>query len=369
MDTYERMEQFARFVWEGRGQGLTRREFLKRGLALGLSLSTIGAVLVGCGVDQKAALSETAGATATSAATATPQATVTPLATSTATATPSPEPTETPLPTATPVPLQARFAVIGDFGWSGDAEAAVASLVKSWQPDFIVTTGDNNYPTGSAAAIDENVGQYYHEYMAHTGSAYGPGSEVNRFFPVLGNHDTDTDLGQPYFDYFVLPGNERYYLVDWPPVRIYAVNSVPWIEDDGVHPDSVQAEWLKRELAAANGAWNIVVFHHPPYGSGYKGVSTWMRWPFQEWGAHVVLNGHNHVYERIMINGFPYITNGAGGGPLYAFLDEIAEGSEVRYNMNHGAQLVQATEEQLSLQFITRNEEVIDTFVIERPLA
>src|SRR5690606_14874540 len=60
--------------------------------------------------------------------------------------------TPTVAPTATPV--QARFAVIGDFGDSGPDEEAVADLVKSWGVDFVVTTGDNNYFSGKAETID-----------------------------------------------------------------------------------------------------------------------------------------------------------------------------------------------------------------------
>src|SRR5262245_17274080 len=58
-----------------------------------------------------------------------------------------------------------RFAVIGDYGSAGPVEADVAALVKSWNPDFIVTVGDNNYTSGSAATIDANIGQYYHDYI------------------------------------------------------------------------------------------------------------------------------------------------------------------------------------------------------------
>ncbi len=42
------------------------------------------------------------------------------------------------------------FAVIGDYGLTGQNEANVANLVKSWNTDFIVTVGDNNYISGSA---------------------------------------------------------------------------------------------------------------------------------------------------------------------------------------------------------------------------
>ena len=48
------------------------------------------------------------------------------------------------------------FAVIGDFGLAGEAEERVANLVKSWDPDFIITTGDNNYQSGvSTLRIDK----------------------------------------------------------------------------------------------------------------------------------------------------------------------------------------------------------------------
>src|SRR4051794_92482 len=44
----------------------------------------------------------------------------------------------------------ARFAVIGDYGSAGSDEADVATLIRSWNPDFITTTGDNNYDAGCA---------------------------------------------------------------------------------------------------------------------------------------------------------------------------------------------------------------------------
>jgi hypothetical protein len=60
---------------------------------------------------------------------------------------PSPIPTETLQP-----PI--RFAVIGDYGSAGPEEADVADLINSWSPDFVITTGDNNYPNGSEETID-----------------------------------------------------------------------------------------------------------------------------------------------------------------------------------------------------------------------
>src|SRR5712691_1223792 len=51
----------------------------------------------------------------------------------------------------------AHFAVIGDFGAAGPNEQAVASLVQSWNPNFIVSVGDNNYKFGGADTIDQNI--------------------------------------------------------------------------------------------------------------------------------------------------------------------------------------------------------------------
>ena len=47
-----------------------------------------------------------------------------------------------------------RFAVIGSYGSNDVHENEVANLVKSWSPDFIITTGNNNLPDGAAATID-----------------------------------------------------------------------------------------------------------------------------------------------------------------------------------------------------------------------
>src|ERR1043165_2715467 len=57
------------------------------------------------------------------------------------------------------------IGVIGDYGSGTTNELAVANLVKSWNPDFIMTVGDNNYPYGEASTIDQNVGQFFHDYI------------------------------------------------------------------------------------------------------------------------------------------------------------------------------------------------------------
>lgn len=253
-----------------------------------------------------------------------------------------------------------RFAVIGDYGWAGQPAQAVSALVKSWDPAWILTNGDNNYPSGEASTIDQNVGQYYHEFIAPYTGAYGDGAAVNRFFPTLGNHDWYTAGAIPYLDYFSLPGNERYYDFVDGPVHLFAIDSDPQ-EPDGVSSASTQAQWLQAGLAASSSCWNIVYFHHPPHSSGYHGPSTWMRWPFHTWGADSVLAGHEHSYERIVLDGFPYFVNGSGGRNLRPFGTPVA-GSEVRDDDHYGAMRVTVSRTAILYEFIATDGTVVDTY-------
>src|SRR5438552_8629550 len=81
--------------------------------------------------------------------------------------------------------LLAHFAITGDF--SSDLQTQptidVSNMIKGWNPDFIVSVGDNNYPDGDAATIDANCGQYYHDYIFPYTGSYGAASPSgNRFW-------------------------------------------------------------------------------------------------------------------------------------------------------------------------------------------
>jgi tartrate-resistant acid phosphatase type 5 len=257
-----------------------------------------------------------------------------------------------------------RFAVIGDFGKASTPEADVARLVKSWNPDHVLTVGDNNYPDGEASTIDENIGQYYRTFIYPYTGRYGAGATVNRFWATLGNHEYRTTGARPYLDYFKFPGNERYYAVRQGPVHFFAVNSNSE-EPNGNDRSSTQAVWLKNALAMSTAPWKVVFFHHAPYSSGSHGNSSVMQWPFQTWGAHIVLSGHDHVYERLIVNGFPYIVNGLGGKTRYSW-GTVKSGSVVRYNSDFGAQLVDATDRSMTLKFYTRTGSLIDTYTMTK---
>ncbi len=281
---------------------------------------------------------------------------------------PVPTGSDSSAPPPRPKPPKSRpvsFAVIGDFGAAGENEAKVAELVRSHHPDFVITTGDNNYPSGAAETIDANIGQYFHEFIAPYRGTYGPGAQNNRFFPSLGNHDWRAPGATPYLDYFELPGNERYYDVERWPVHLFAIDSDDH-EPDGTDAGSVQAGWLKAELARSSAPWKVVYFHHPPYSSGLHGSTHEMRWPFREWGASIVYAGHDHHYERFLVDGFPYVVNGVGGNELYLLGARPPE-SLSGVDDVHGAVFVEASERRFASRFVSTDGATLDEIVLSVP--
>jgi hypothetical protein len=262
-----------------------------------------------------------------------------------------------------------RFAVIGDFGDAGKYESDVAKMVHSWDVDLIITTGDNNYPDGEASTIDKNIGRYYADFIYPYNGEYGPGGTENRFFPSLGNHDWRVNSLQPYYDYFTLPGNERYYDFEQGPVHFFVIDSDVH-EPHGNIKNSRQAAWFQETIAKSTSPWQLAFMHHPPYGSSSNyGNSEFMQWPFAEWGADAVFAGHAHLYERLY-DEIPFFVNGLGGRwrtiPKIYYFGEIDERSQVRYNQDYGAQLVVANDVCMNISFYSRKGDLIDSYTLEK---
>jgi hypothetical protein len=266
-----------------------------------------------------------------------------------------------------------RFAVIGDFGVGNEDEQAVADMVASWDVDFILSTGDNYYLQAGGKGgnglnqYDNSVGQFYCPFLYETGQpSWGisncppeqQSAGGNRFFPVIGNHDrTDTGSGgiTDYLNYFTLPGpgfdnssdNERFYDFVQGPVHFFALDSDTAIVDS--EDMAAQKAWLQEGLANSTTPWQVVYFHQGAYSSAKHGSEPLMQWPFSAWGADMVFQGHDHVYERIMTEEMVYFVSGNGGRRLYGFRS-IVPGSAVRHNAGYGAMLVTATDSDVNFE-------------------
>jgi hypothetical protein len=286
--------------------------------------------------------------------------------TRTPTRTPTQDQTQSPTPTKVvmnPTAIQMRFAVIGDYGTGGQSAENVANMVLAWEPDIIISSGDNNLPSGSAETIDNAVGRLYHSYIKPYTGQFGDQADFNRFFPALGAHDWITDNAKAYLDFFTLPGNERYYEFSYGPAAFFAIDS-DVREPDGVNADSTQAEWFHSALNTSTACWKFAYFFHPAFSSGQDGSTVWMQWPFGDWGVDAVFSGRDRHYERLEIGQVLYFVNGLGGNTITPF-SAVQPGSQVRYNENFGALLVTVDQTTVVYEFYNLDLDLIDYRVID----
>jgi len=282
----------------------------------------------------------------------------------------------------------ARFAVIGCYGADNTAERNVAALVKSWGVDFVITTGDNRI--GKHSQYENTVGRSYYYCDFMSGGATGCYAAINSFYPVPGEGDyygRDGILEYKY--YFDLPGDhvrasgtsrsDLYYDYIRGNVHFFALDSEGMLQDtldcvgllgcaNPVY--DMQRKWLEKQLKRSKSEWKVVYLSHSPYSSSgerhFHGSNQVFRWPFEKWGVDVVFSAHDHHYERVHHKEVLYIVSGLGGAPLHRLWHEAVEGSEFRYNRNHGALLVTAgkkNEEGMHIQFFTHEGDMIDDVI------
>ena len=192
-------------------------------------------------------------------------------------------------------PASSRFA--GGAGTSSSCRQRATSDLMLGRPlSALLVLGDIQYEEGTLSAFQAS----YHP-------SWGRLNSIVR--PVPGNHEYETPGAAGYFDYFNGPGVQNgpggargkgYYSFDVANWHIIALNS-NCTEAGGCEEGSAQNEWLEADLAAHPSTCTLAYWHHPRFSSGPHGNSTSVR-PFWDdlyaAGADVVLNGHDHLYER-----------------------------------------------------------------------
>jgi hypothetical protein len=194
---------------------------------------------------------------------------------------------------AAPPPVAAADPVLvgaGDIAnCSTTADSATARLLDGIA-GTVFTLGDNAYPNGSNR-----------DYRR----CYRPtwGRHEHRTRPAPGNHEYKTAGADGYFDYFdPNPGARRqgWYSYDLGSWHIVVLNS-NCSKIGGCGRDSPQVDWLRGDLAANAGRNVLAYWHHPLFSSGRHGPERAVRtfWDvLYANGADIVLNGHEHDYER-----------------------------------------------------------------------
>jgi len=244
---------------------------------------------------------------------------------------------QTPTPPASAAPPQEEPVVLvgaGDIancalGTGGAATARALDRI----PGTVFTAGDHAYPAGEAKQFNECYDPNWGRHKARTR-------------PAPGNHDYLTQNGGPYYDYFgELAGPDRrgYYSYELGTWHIVSMNSTI-----AAGKGSPQLEWLKKDLAEHPAPCTLAYWHIPLFSSGAHGGDPHMQevWKvLYERHADVVINGHDHDYERFApqnpngkadpARGIREFVVGTGGGGVYKF-KRIRPNSEVRNYQSYG---------------------------------
>jgi predicted MPP superfamily phosphohydrolase len=222
-----------------------------------------------------------------------------------------------------------RIVALGDSGTDSPAQRELARMMIERQPDLMLHTGDLVYPSGT-------VESYLDKFFA----PYAPLLERIPVFPCPGNHDYYHEQANFYVALHSLPaagvpeeGSGRYYSFEWENAHIVVLDTNTPLEDAAAGRGPM-LEWLERDLAQSRHFWKFAMFHHPPFAGGPNQddplshlARTHIVPILEKHGVQLVLNGHEHNYQRSHPlrqenvvpagDGIVYLTTGGGGAELY----------------------------------------------------
>ena len=171
------------------------------------------------------------------------------------------------------------------------AQQLTATLVEQQQPAAVLVLGDGQYPMGSLEDYQRIYEPTWGRFKALT-------------WPVPGNHEYKSGA-VGYFAYFGARAGDPargYYSFDLGDWHLVALNTNHDCENVGCDEDSEQVKWLAADLAATPKKCVLAYWHHPRFNSGAHGNFTRAR-PFwkllEQHHVELVLNGHEHFYERL----------------------------------------------------------------------
>ena len=249
-----------------------------------------------------------------------------------------------------------KFAVLGDFGTGQPPEyelaARMATVYATFKFQIVVLVGDNLY--GSERPQD---------FTLKFEAPYKPLLDAGvKFYASLGNHDARTQRDYKPFNM----GGKLYYSFKAPKekVRFFML--------DSTYPVPEQIDWLEQELKTSSDDWKIVVFHHPPYSSGGRhGSDLRLRETleplFIKYNVSVVLNGHDHFYERIKPqHGIVYFVAGSGGQLADGDIDKGSDITAKGFDTDRAFMVVEIAGDKMYFNAVSRLGEVVDSGVIER---
>lgn len=251
------------------------------------------------------------------------------------------------------------FVAFGDSGGGADQAAVAAGMVR-WRRDghrvdALVTTGDNVYDFGEPRYFEAQLREPYRELQA---------SGVP-LWATLGNHDVMRGHGAEQMAFLGLPPLP--YARSLPGVRFLFL--------DGNRPgDAAQTAWLAAHLAdPAPQLFTVAVFHQPVFSCGIHGrTETVIRAWYDQLNSgrvSLVLNGHDHQYQRFLTaEGTTFIVTGGGGRNLYRLIPGC-DAPEMRVGVvDHHFTGVEVYSDRMAVTAVTPEGAILDRVDIPAPL-
>jgi acid phosphatase type 7 len=199
--------------------------------------------------------------------------------------------------------------------------AATAELLAG--ADAVLPLGDLQYPDGT---LEQFQGAYDPTWGVHASVTY----------PAVGNHEYHVPGAAGYFDYWSgkdRPTGDRdagYYSFDLEAWHVISLNSN--CSEVACGEGTPQNDWLEADLAATSSSCVLAFWHHPLFNSGDVHGSSMPSGVRELWqdlydaGVDVVLNGHEHNYQRYAkqdpegraaTDGIREFVVGTGGSRIY----------------------------------------------------
>ncbi|MGV9264903.1 discoidin domain-containing protein [Kitasatospora sp. NPDC003701] len=240
---------------------------------------------------------------------------------------------------------------------SACAHPKTAALAQQIDPRFYLTMGDNQYDDARLSDFRDYYDKSWGAFKAKT-------------HPVPGNHETYDPAGslvgyKSYFGSIAYPQGKSWYSFDEGNWHFVAL-------DSNAFDQSAQIDWLKADLAANAKKCVAAYWHHPLYSSGGHGNDPVSRpvWKILYGAkADLVLNGHDHHYERFApqdpdgkatADGIVEIVGGMGGAEPYP-IEQVQPNSQKRISGDYGVLKLDFTDSGYGWSYVGTDGQVKDT--------
>src|SRR5215204_357830 len=278
------------------------------------------------------------------------------------------------------------------------------TLASLSNPAKVITLGDNAYSSGTRTQFANCYDNYNLDSTWSTYDSSRPawwGQYKDRTMPTTGNHEylnsTDPSIqSNPYFDYFLAqngfkapvapvpnttdnPGltkGKGYYSYNLGSWHIVVLNSN--CDYVSCNSTSAQATWLQNDLVTQPTQCTLAYMHHPLYATGTGGLEPRVKPLWQilyNNGADVILNGHDHRYERLARidpndnpdpnHGIRPLIAGTGGDPGSGTSDTNEPNSQLKIFGKAGVLRMSLNDTSYSWKFVavdgTANGNVMDS--------